>query len=282
MNTLYLCNTRLPLVSDCDYLVAATPFYHADRTVDFHIMIYVTEGCIYVTEENTDYEIHAGELLFLKSGMHHCGKREVQRGTAWHYAHFYMEGTSRYPAWDVVNTETITKPSCSQPMQMILPKQLTGLQDTDLARHIAEFTEYFHSDAPLQSWNSNIYFFQLLTEIACYEKTALQPASLSDNIAKYLSAHYDEPFCATTLEKKFFLSYKHMAAVFKREKQLTMQQFHTQVRMNAACKLLRSTLLPIGEISRKVGYMDMLYFSRCFHAVMGMSPSEYRKQPPRY
>lgn len=68
-----------------------------------------------------------------------------------------------------------------------------------------------------------------------------------------------------------------MAAVFKREKRVTMQQFHTGVRMENACKLLRSTLLPVGEIGHRVGYADMLYFSRCFHAVMGMNPTEYRK-----
>lgn len=63
---------------------------------------------------------------------------------------------------------------------------------------------------------------------------------------------------------------------------MTMQQFHTSVPIETACRLLRSTLLPVGEISRQVGYINMLYFSRCFHTVMGMSPTEYRKLPRDY
>ncbi len=305
MNEIFLCNTTLPLVSACDYLAAAEHFYHADRIADFHVMIYVTEGCIYVTEDNVDYEIHAGELFFLKSGVRHFGKLETKRGTCWHFVHFYMEKFSEAssahgvchpfqgnPNFLPVN-RSLNRPlfdtqlhpapdTCPQPLYLMLPKKLTDLADTDLAKHIAEFTEYFHSGDAMRQWNRNQQFFQLLTEIACYQKQPKAPLRLSDRIAKYLAAHFEEPFSAAALEQHFFLSYKHMAAVFKKEKQQTMQQFHTMVRMNTACKLLRSTLLPIGEISRRAGYSDMLYFSRCFHAVMGMSPSEYRKQPPRY
>lgn len=267
MNEILLCNTELPIVSACNYLAATEPFYHADRVADFHVMIYVTEGCIYVTEDNVDYDIHAGELFFLKSGIRHFGKIEIKRGTCWHFVHFYMGNFS-------AKFFTDTRP---HPLYLMLPKKLSSLEDTDVARHIAEFTEYFHNEDFLHLWNINNLFFRLLTEIACYQEQS--PLSLSDRIAGYLTEHYENPFSAAVLEQHFFLSYKHMAAVFKKEKQLTMQQFHTRVRMNTACKLLRSTLLPIGEIGRQVGYTDILYFSRCFHAVIGMSPSEYRKQP---
>ncbi|MFR4023027.1 MAG: hypothetical protein ACLTZI_08445 [[Eubacterium] siraeum] len=42
-------------------------------------MIYVIDGCIYVTEGDTDYEVNAGELLILKNGVHHFGKKKYRR-----------------------------------------------------------------------------------------------------------------------------------------------------------------------------------------------------------
>ena len=283
MNEIYLSNTGLPLVSSCDYLAASAPFFHADRITAFHIMIYVTEGCIYVTEDDMDYENHAGELLFLKSGIHHFGRREIKRGTSWHYAHFYLdEGLPASVPDSRSSDSSSVENGMSQPLQLLLPKQLTNLQNTELSRHIVAFTEYSHSNDSLHSWNIHVQFFQLLTEIAYHTQNDSQPASLSDNIAKYLTLHYDKPFSSAALEQTFYLSYKHMAAVFKKEKQLTMQQYHTQIRMNTACKLLRSTLLSVGEIGHRLGYTDILYFSRCFHVVVGMSPSDYRKQVPRY
>lgn len=91
MNEIMLDNSCLPVMSVCDLCAAPEDFYHADRTVDFHVMIYVVEGVVYVTEGDVDYEIHAGEMLFLKSGIRHRGKRAIERGTRWYFIHFYLE-----------------------------------------------------------------------------------------------------------------------------------------------------------------------------------------------
>lgn len=272
LNEILLSNTQLPIVSSCDYLAAAEPFYHADRITDFHVMIYVTDGCIHVTEDGTDYALYPGDLLFLKSGIRHFGKTEIQRGTRWHYVHFNLEE----------NNPLQLPEGCPQPLVTTLPKTLTGLTDSALASQIASFTDSFHSTDYRKLWNRNLLYFQLLTEIANHNLASERPFSLADRIARYLTDHYAQPFSAAALEHQFFLSYQHMAAVFKKEKQQTMQQYHTRVRMNIACKLLRSTLLSVGEISRQVSYSDMLYFSRCFHSCMGMSPTEYRKLPQTY
>lgn len=301
MNEINLSNTQMPIVSSCDFLVAAEAFYHADRITDFHVLIYVTDGCIYVTEEQTDYAVRPGGLLFLKSGVRHFGKHRIERGTRWHYVHFYLDQqaeASRQRQIRLQGDGNRLSEGCPTPLFLTLPKTLTDLSCSRLEAQILSFTDCFHRSLPQKDWQTaskasypadpdkvwhqNQLFLSLLTEIAGHSQ-AQQPAfSLGDQIAGYLTDHYAAPFSAALLEQHFFLSYKHMAAVFKKEKQMTMQQFHTRVRMNVACRLLRSTLLPVGEISLRVGYRDMLYFSRCFHSFVGMSPTEYRRQPPAY
>ena len=76
-----ICEQSLPLVSDCDILTASEDFFHMDRTADFSVMIYVTDGTMYVTKNEQDYEISAGKNFFLKSGIRHFGKHETLRGT---------------------------------------------------------------------------------------------------------------------------------------------------------------------------------------------------------
>ena len=73
-----------------------------------------------------------------------------------------------------------------------------------------------------------------------------------------------------------------MAAVFKKEKGMTMQQYHNAMRMEEACRLLCSTLMRVGDIADRLGFTDMLYFSRCFHNYTGKSPSRYRKESARF
>lgn len=67
MNEIIIDTCSLPAVISGAYEVASVPFIHADRTTDFHVLIYVTEGYIGVTEDEQDYTIQKGELFFLKS-----------------------------------------------------------------------------------------------------------------------------------------------------------------------------------------------------------------------
>ena len=241
MNEIMLDNSCLPVMSVCDLCAAPEDFYHADRTVDFHVMIYVVEGVVYVTEGDVDYEIHAGEMLFLKSGIRHRGKRAIERGTRWYFIHFYLEETGGIPAFSPDSSAPV--PHVPVRLCAELPKKLTGLLGSELER------------------------------AAFRGKEKSQPRTLSDRICEYLNGQIAQPFSAGKLEKQFFLSYKHMAAVFKKEKQLTLQQYHNKVRMTEACRLL---------ISKELGYPDMLYFSRCFHRFAGMSPTQYRKSVPSF
>jgi AraC-like DNA-binding protein len=238
-------------------------------------MIYVTSGVIYVTEENTDHVVRPGELLFLQKGLHHFGKKNIPRGTQWYFIHFYHDSNREYPDF----LPSTIPPKQYQPIQcsMVLPTYLSGLTGSKLEKSIKAFTDYYHSDAHMREWNMNMYLFQLLTEVAFFQIQATATPTLSDQISTYLNNHISEPFSSSALEHHFYLSYKYMAATFKKEKQLTMQQYHTKLRMNAARKLLKSTLLSVSEIGERLGYSDQLYFSRCFHDYTGMSPTNYRK-----
>ena len=278
MYEVILDSGALPVLCGCDLLAAAEPFYHTDRTAEFNVMIYVTSGVIYVTEAETDYAVNPGELLFLKAGVRHFGKYEIPKGTSWFFAHFLTAGES-YPRF---SPESPPLPPYSQLRNSIaLPKYLTGLGGSEFERELSQFAEYARSEDWLKQWYMNCRFFELLSGLAL-APDARKQESLSDRICGYLTAHRDEPFSTAAISGEFYLSYKYLAAVFKREKGCTMQQFHTGLRMTEACRLLRSTLIPIGEVAAAVGYSDMLYFSRLFHENVGCSPTEYRRKLPLY
>lgn len=280
MNSIILNNISMPVLDGCDMCAASEPFFHADRIADFNVLIYVIEGTIYVTEEQTDYTVNAGEMLFLKKGVHHFGKREIPKGTRWYFIHFFFREENGLDSF-VPESSPIAQ---YEPVKynIELPKKLSGLEGSAIEKKLAEFTEYFHSDNKMKKWNINSVLFELLSSIAFYGKYDAASESIPNRISEYLNRNYKEPFSASMLEQEFYLSYKHMAAVFKKEKGITMQQYHVSLRMNEACRLLKSTLMPIGEIGEAVGYGDMLYFSRCFRKFCGMSPTEYRKSVSNY
>ena len=48
-------------------------------------------------------------------------------------------------------------------------------------------------------------------------------------------------------------------------------------RLNKAAVLLRQGEFTVSEVSYKVGFEDPFYFSKCFKAQFGVSPSAYQK-----
>lgn len=260
VNEISLNNRLLPRPCMIDISAAAEPFFHADRILPYHVLIYVIEGVIYVTEEGVDYEVRDKELLFLKSGCRHWGKKEIPKGTRWYYCHFFYEQTKEEFS-----------------LSVYLPKKLKGLKESEIEKKLADLRAFACSDSRRKNWEINGRLFSLLEEIAFYDGERDGNVLLSDKIARFLTEHLGENFSAQKLEKNFFLSYKYMAAVFKKEKQMTLFQYHQKARMDEACRLLKSTVCPVGEIARSLGYQDMLYFSRSFHQSTGMSPTTYRK-----
>lgn len=275
LNEIIFSNNAMPIVSGGGMLAAAEPFFHTDRTVGFNIMIYVCEGTVFVTEDDTDYEINGGGLVFLKSGHHHFGKREIPKGTRWFYVHFYLDGqNSAESFFDSPHPDLIYTPlTYSAP----LPKALSGLEGSRTEERIKELSDYFTSDSPDRDWYLNIRLAELLSFIALSDSSRPSAVTLSDRICAVLRANINEPFSSKLLEKELFLSYKRMAAVFKAEKGITMQQYLDRLKADKASRLLSSTLMPVNEIAAMLGYSDPLYFSRRFRDMTGSSPTEFRK-----
>lgn len=280
MNEIIIANNSLPQLCGCGLFAASESFIHTDRVPDFCVLIYVIDGCIYVTEGDTDYEVNAGELLILKNDVHHFGKKKIQKGTKWIFVHFRISADCNaspfYPDASPIGAYDTTAESI-----LTLPKFLNSVS-ARFEKELKTFIEYTQSDDAYKKWFINQRLFLLLSSLAVSTQGFSNNLTLSDRICRYLSDNIGVPFNSENIEKRFYLSYKYMSHLFKKEKGVTMQQYHNSVRMDEACRLLYSTLMSIGEIADKLGFSDVLYFSRCFRNYTGKSPSAYRKDSARY
>ena len=71
---------------------------------------------------------------------------------------------------------------------------------------------------------------------------------------------------------------KHLNDVFKKETGMTLQKYHCQMRMERAARLLQQTDLTITQISERLGFDEVFYFSNVFKKQMKLSPMSYRKK----
>lgn len=73
------------------------------------------------------------------------------------------------------------------------------------------------------------------------------------------------------------LNRSYLSSLFKKNLNLSPQEFLLKFRMNKAYELLKNPELSIGDVSRSVGYIDPLTFSKTFKKYNGSSPKQYRE-----
>ena len=95
-------------------------------------------------------------------------------------------------------------------------------------------------------------------------------------VISYLENHYEQPVELADLEKLVGRSTRTLLRRFSQATGLTPIQYLLRVRIARSCGLLAGPL-SITEIAGRVGFDDSNYFARQFRQVMGMSPSEYRR-----
>ena len=78
------------------------------------------------------------------------------------------------------------------------------------------------------------------------------------------------------LANEFNVSYAWFRREFKKTIGSSPGQYHLNVRLQRACKLLRETSLTVTEVSQHLGFESEFYFSRIFKKKVGQPPGAYR------
>lgn len=99
-------------------------------------------------------------------------------------------------------------------------------------------------------------------------------------ISNYVHQNLDKPLKCADIARTVFLSPDYVTRLFQREKGLSLKEYVTMEKMNAARELLQTTTLPISAIAIRVGYDNFSHFSQVYRRIMGISPSEERSFRP--
>lgn len=284
-----LLDTTHISVDIINHLTTPVPFTHVDRLATFHVLIYVLQGTIYVSEEDQDYAVSAGELLLLKEGQHQIGRRETAANTSWIYAHFRTftpcDAVSGKQPSQTQSPDSGKQPSPAQspdsamPDMLLLPKYTQHLTGSALEAQLFELLSLYQSNDPLRHYHLPHQFAAFLLTLYAHE--TVQPsgsASLHLQIKSYLQAHVTDTLTAADLEKNFHLSYKYLSRVFKHHEKTSIMHFQLMLRIKKATRLLLASADSISAIAEKCGFTDSLYFSRCFKKEIGLSPKQYRQK----
>ncbi len=120
------------------------------------------------------------------------------------------------------------------------------------------------------------------------EKSTIDPGDIKinskdedflNNVIKLIQKHYNDP--EFNVEKLVELSAVGRTVFYNKLKGLTglsPVEFLREMRLKIAARVLSQNEYNVAEVAYMTGFNDEKYFSRCFKAQFGKSPSEYKKE----
>lgn len=97
------------------------------------------------------------------------------------------------------------------------------------------------------------------------------------SMAEYARENFRAQITLKHMAKLYFMNEKYIGKLFCRQMGVSFHQYVTDLRLDTAARLLRSTELPILEVALESGFQTVSYFNRTFFAKFATPPSAYRR-----
>lgn len=157
----------------------------------------------------------------------------------------------------------------------ILSDYAQQLPDKDAQKQFTEGKALIRSRADFQTlsqWLRGVI-------VTLYNQSASN--SLIDKMRYYIQKNYQKDITLAMLAEEFHISPAYVSRLFTQENELSFVDYLSQIRIERAVELIRTTNMRLYEISRQVGFHGEEHFSRTFKRQMGVSPRQFvRKIKP--
>jgi AraC-like DNA-binding protein len=101
---------------------------------------------------------------------------------------------------------------------------------------------------------------------------------LAARLESYIQEHLTESLTLKQIGNDFSLSKTHITSVFKKYNGCGIMEYWTRLRIEKAKLLIREETCNVTEISERLGYASVHYFSRQFKNITGISPTAYLRR----
>lgn len=99
-----------------------------------------------------------------------------------------------------------------------------------------------------------------------------------DRILEYVHSKLYEPLSVADICQQFSISRSTLQLLFKNAVNQSPKRYISDMKLEKSCQMLRENKYTISEISLKLGYSSIHYFSNAFNQKYHISPSEYAKR----
>ena len=254
--------------------------HHSQPDPHFHSyyeFYYLIDGACRFFVLDTMYTLSAGDLMICAPGEYH---RNSYYGPKVHDRYTVYFDTQRITEDLVPYLDFLPKaPSDQRQYHLPEPAQAAflALQDYMLAQ--------YQLDSPggeLALMHLLPVYLLFLSQNAVPISPEAQQTSQTElalqAAARYIAAHYGDPLTLDQVSRLSGFSPTYFSRKFKDFAGLSFSNYLAHIRLREAARLLRSSDLPVSEISMRCGFSGANYFGDVFRQAYGISPRAYRNR----
>ena len=146
----------------------------------------------------------------------------------------------------------------------------------------AEYTSNAHKSEALQYSLMLMLFDALIENYQMSENNLKGEAAESDmrmrDMMQYIFANLDKEISLNDLAEQMYVSASTLSRIFKKNTGVYFADYVMQMRVQASLPLLNHTEKNMTQIALDCGFANSASFNRSFRKIMGITPTDYRKE----
>lgn len=236
---------------------------HISRVLSEYELIIVTEGTLYLADDQHRYEVHAGQYLLMSPTPRQYGYQASR--CSFHWLHFrYPENSVSPETYELPVTASLDQPDRILPYlnQLYYVKKQYDHPLTGSYLLTSLILELYHQTRPR-------------TKLPL-QSASIQKEQLVKSIKEYIHYNNLSSIRISQIARHFGYNEKYLTGLFKSVCQIPLKQYLMEAQMEQARDLLLNSTFSITQIGLTLGYSDVHNFSHAFKKASGISPREFR------
>ena len=257
------------------------------HTHEFVELIYCVEGTATHIIDGLEYEVEAGDLLFVNYGQTHSFEANEA------YEYYNLLYLPAFFSEELINSENIY-----EIFEISMFREFENYHDShsqivrfrgneyleirkmaeDMEREFCKKETGYRS---ILNGYSRVLFSKILRKIKCGEVNAEVEKCvnhLTADLLNYINENCFEKISLKELAERTFYSPSYLSRVFRTQYGISLSEYVKEKRMEEAARLLCSSDLSNEEIMNRVGYTDRKQFYKSFREIYQLTPAQFRKQ----
>lgn len=227
---------------------------HPRRIIDTYEIIIMYEGTAFICEENTEFELHKNDILFLEPGKEHFGYKKSCDFVSFAWIHFEAYG-NHFKS---------------------LPKT-THIDDVFSLRTLVSQLLHAANTPNYRNTICDMLCALIAEEILFQSETEEIPGNaLSVQIKEWIRTNINKNITVKQISEHFGYHENHINRVFKLSYNICIKKYITDYKIKVTKDILCNTLYTIKQIAYIYGFESENHFIKFFKYHTGMTPTEYR------